>query len=43
MAILNDYFSKGLCSNYGDNRMPRQYSPDLRNVRIENGVTIPRA
>jgi hypothetical protein len=22
--------------------MPRQYSPDLRNVRIENGVTIPR-
>lgn len=42
MPAVADYFSKGLCGTYGAD-IPQQYAEDLRNVRIKNGVTLPRA
>ena len=42
MPAVPDYFSKGLCGTYGAD-IPQQYAEDLRNLRIRNGVTIPRA
>lgn len=35
-------FSKGFVDARGNNRIPEQYSPYLRNVRIENGITTIR-
>ena len=36
--FINNAFSKGLIDDKWDNRMPNEYSPDLRNVRVRNNV-----
>ena len=41
MPSVPDYFSKGLCGTYGAD-IPPQFAEDLRNVRVKNGVTVPR-